>query len=442
MPIASGLCVLLILTTSSLSAQGLPRTRPESVGMSAERLARIAPTLRDYIERGEIAGAVTLVARHGRVVKLDTAGYADVDAKVPMRPGTIFRIASMTKAVTSVAVMVLVEQGKLLLSDPVSKYLPAFSNPRIVAPTADSGRRAADSLVPAKRDMTVRDLLTHRSGLAYSFIDKGPVGTAYRKAGITDGIATTDLTLAENVDRIGRQPLSFEPGAKWQYGISTDVLGRVVEVVSGQPLDRFFTDQIFTPLRMKDTYFYVPDEKRARLAVPYTRKDGKLQPMRDVERFGNLQIGGVEWRGSRNYFSGGAGLFSTAADYARFLQMLLNGGELDGVRVLSPKTVELMTASATGDLSPSPVAPGVGFGLGFAVITDLGLSGAYGSLGQYSWGGIYYSLFWVDPKEDMIGVLMAQRYPNDDLRIGDAFQTLAYQAILKSEMQRGQNARQ
>ena len=430
----AALTLLPFVAPALLAQTAVPRARPEAVGMSSQRLARLAPALRGYVERGEVAGVVTVIARNGRVVAIDSAGFADLDARTPIRSNTIFRIASMTKPVTSVAVMMLVEDGKLLLSEPVSKYIPAFRTMRVATVTpGDSGRPAAASYAPARRQITVRDLLTHRAGLTYSFIDAGPVGDAYRKAGINDGIAEGGFSLTDNTERLAAQPLTFEPGSKFGYGISIDVLGRLVEVVSGKPLDVFFRERIFQPLGMRDTYFYVPDAQLARLAVPYTPRTGAsgLRAMAGgFEQFGNLTLGARDWRGSRTYLSGGAGLFSTAGDYLRFCQMLLNGGELDGVRLLSPKTVELMTVSHTEDLGQNIAGAGADFGLGFAVVDDVGRGGGYGSVGRYSWGGIYGSAFWVDPKEEMVGVMMIQLYPPTGVRIGQTFQTLAYQAIV------------
>jgi CubicO group peptidase (beta-lactamase class C family) len=420
----------LALFPALLAAQ-LPRSSPETVGMSAQRLARIPVAMHRFVDQGEVAGVVTLVARKGRLVAVDTAGYQDLQARRVMRSGSIFRIASMTKPITSVAAMILVEEGKLRLEDPLSRYLPAFEHMNVSVPVADSSGSTRSSLRPATHPITVHDLLTHRSGLVYGFIDTSAVGRAYRKAGISDGLGAQGATMAENVEKIARQPLAFEPGSRWRYSLATDVLGRLIEVVSGQSLDRFLKARIFGPLRMKDTYFYVPDGKLDRLAAPYTHDHGRLRVIADSERFldGRLLLGGKTSRGSTTYFSGGAGLASTAGDYARFLQMLLNGGELDGVRILSPKTVELMTASATNDLGP--IDPGVGFGLGFGVVTDLGAAGKLGSVGQYSWGGIYGSSFWVDPRERVIGVMMIQLFPQR-APVAGVFQTLAYQAIVST----------
>ena len=420
------------LWTAVLVGQGAghPRATPESVGMSATRLARMSAALAAYVDSGRVAGVVAVVTRRGRVAAVDTAGWADREARVPMRSTTIFRIASMSKAITSVGAMMLVEDGKLLLNDPIALYLPAFRHMMVLVAPGDSSTGRRDSLVPATREITVRDLLTHRAGIAYGFLD-GATASAYRRAGIHDGIAEGEGTIAANVDKIAAQPLAFQPGTKWQYGLSTDVLGRLIEVVSGMPLDRFLEQRIFRPLQMHDTYFYVPDDKVARIAVPYTRDStGRLRPMDPLHPFGLGVAGGRGTRGSRTYVSGGAGVFSTAPDYARFLQMLLNGGELDGVRLLSPKTVELMTTSATEDLTPSPMGPSAGFGLGFEVVRDVGATGSYGSVGQYFWGGAYGSTFWVDPKEQLIGVMMIQLVPRPGLTIGERFQTLAYQAIV------------
>jgi len=396
-----------------------PATTPALVGMSTERLARVHAAMQGFVDRRQVAGLVTLIARKGTVVQLDAIGVLDLETKRPMKSDTLFFIASMTKPVTSVAVMMLYEEGKLLLTDRVSKFIPSFAHPKLT--TGD-----------ARREITIRDLLTHRSGLTYGFADDSPVGRAYRADGVIDGLKDTTETLADNIERLAKEPLLFEPGTKWNYGLSTDVLGRVVEVVSGAPLDEFFRKHVFEPLKMRDTCFYVPDDKADRVSTLYTDgPGGALKPMQNGDKVGNNVVDGVSKRGSNRYFSGGAGLISSAPDYARFLQMLLNGGELDGVRLLGPKTIELMTVSHTGDLTPSPQGPAAGFGLGFRVITDLGQSQRPASVGTYSWGGIWGTAFWVDPKEQVVGVLMIQRYPLTSVPIGDVFQTLAYQAIVK-----------
>jgi CubicO group peptidase (beta-lactamase class C family) len=288
----------------------------------------------------------------------------------------------------------------------------------------------------ARRRITIRDLLTHRSGLDYGFLDDGPVGDGYRAAGISDGIAPPGMaTMAENVERLARQPLLFQPGTRWAYALNADVLGRVVEVVSGQSLADFMQARIFAPLGMRETFFWVPDAKAPRLVVPdMPDSTGRLVPMRgEMQSFseGRLLLAGAASRGSRTYFSGGAGLVGTGGDYLRFLTMLANGGELDGVRLLSRKTVELMTASHTGDLPGAPLGPGSGFGLGFQVLLDPGEAGVYGSPGTFSWGGIYGTTFWVDPKEHLVAVVMIQRFPTTGIRLLELFRTLAYSALVK-----------
>lgn len=425
----AALATLVLTALPAPATAQLPRARAEAVGMSSIRLARIPAAMRRFVEQGDVVGVVTMVARDGRLVALDTAGYRDQASRSPMRRNTIFRIASMTKPVTSVAAMMLVEAGKLRLGDPVSKYIPEFGATKVSA-----GR--PDSLVPAERPMTVHDLLSHRSGLVYGFIDTSAIGNAYRAAHVSDGLEPDFSTEAENVTRLAAQPLAFQPGREWRYGLSIDVLGRVVEVASGLSLEEFFRTQIFEPLRMHDTGFRVPDAKLGRLATTYTPDHDSLRAMADSDAFtdGRLpmgKFGGPGTRGSTTFFSGGAGLFSTAGDYLRFAQMLLDGGKLDGVRLLGPKTVQLMAADATGDLD-NPVfgTPGVGFGLGFAVVRDLGASRGFASTGTYSWGGILGTTFWIDPKERLIGVMMVQHFPNND-EIGDVFQTLAYQAITR-----------
>ena len=396
--------------------------------MSSTRLGRIPAAMRRYVEQGDVVGVITLVARDGRIVSLDSAGYRDKATRSPVGRNTIFRIASMTKPVTSAAAMMLVEEDKLRPDDPVSKYIPVFERMRVRA-----GR--GDSLVAAERPMTVHDLITHRAGLVYGFIDTSAVGDSYRAAHVTDGVDQSSATQAENVNRLGALPLASQPGQEWRYGLSTDVLGRVVEVASGMSLAEFFRRRIFEPLGMHDTGFRVPDEKLHRLATAYTESHDSLRPMAasDVFLDGRLPMGrfsGPGARGSDTFFSGGAGLASTAGDYLRFCQMLLNGGVLDGVRLLGPKTVELMSSDATGDLTNPLGNSGIGFGLGFAVVRDLGATGKLGSPGMLSWGGILGTSFWIDPKERLVGVMMTQQFPNAD-GLSDTFQTLVYQAVTR-----------
>jgi CubicO group peptidase (beta-lactamase class C family) len=287
--------------------------------------------------------------------------------------------------------------------------------------------------VPAQRGINIRDLLSHRSGLTYGFLNGGAVGNGYRKNGITDGFTTTPMTLAEGIDKLAAEPLIAQPGAAWNYSLSTDVLGRVVEVVSGQPFDVFLRERIFKPLKMTDTDFIVPPTKWPRFVTLYTpdAAAGGIRPMKDPETLGNSVMSPFEfYKAGKTYFSGGAGLASTARDYGRFAQMLLNGGTLDGVRLLSPKTIELMTTSHTRDLPPAGIiGPGAQFGLGFRVTTDVAATQTSGSNGNYGWLGLYGTTFWIDPKERLVAIMLVQRYPGST--VGAAFQPLVYQALVK-----------
>lgn len=420
---------LVVLCGSALLAQPLPIAAPESVGISTERLERLHRGMQEFVDRHEVGGIVTLVARDGKVVDLHAFGFQDVESRKPMRNDTIFRIASMSKPITSVAVMMLYEEGKLQLTDPISRYIPSFKKQRVVDRAA-----GGTATVPAQRDITIRDLLTHRSGLSYGFLDSGPVGEAYRHGGVSDGLTVTTGALAENIDRLAAAPLLNQPGAEWHYSLSTDVLGRLVEVASGQSFDVFLRERIFKPLGMTETSFDVADAKWSRFATVYSPDgSGGIRPMKDPETFGNTIMSPLAYyKAPKRYFSGGAGLTSTIQDYARFAQMLLNGGELDGVRLLSPKTVELMTTSHTSDLPASGglMGPGAAWGLGFKITTDLGASQTLGSPGIYGWSGIYGTNFWVDPKEHLVAVMMVQRYPGAP--VAASFQTLTYQALTRS----------
>jgi CubicO group peptidase (beta-lactamase class C family) len=408
-------CIVLALSAAPNRAPAQPvrTTAVEASGLSVERLARITATMNRYVEEGRIAGTVSFVARNGRVAYFETAGKRDLEKNLPMEKDTIFRIASMTKAVTSVAAMILVEEGRLLLSDPVSKFLPRFKKTVVLAtPLAP---------VPAKREITIRDLLTHTSGLSYG---TGPAEAQYRAAGAYLWyFADKAEPIGVVVDRMAGLPLDAQPGERWIYGFSTDVLGRVIEVVSGQDLDTFFRSRIFEPLMMDDTSFFLPAAKRARLATVYAAKSGGA-----IERSPEEGRGQGDYvDGPRKCFSGGAGLLSTAGDYARFLQMLLGGGALDGVRILSPKTVQLMTANQVGSLHDDGRA---GFGLGFEVIEDVGRAGKMGSPGAYGWGSAYYSSYWVDPSDKLVAIFLSQLLPAGDLDLQAKFRNLVYQAVV------------
>ena len=409
---------------SPRSAAPQPSLTPAAVGVSPQRLVRLHEGMQRFVDRNEVAGVVTLVSREGRTVDTHATGFQDLESKTPMRTDTLFRIASMTKPITSVAVMMLYEEGKLLLTDPVSKFIPSFKSTQVL-------EAGADKPVAPRRQITIRDLLSHRSGITYGFMNGGAVGRGYRKSGVTDGLTATTMTLAQNIDKLAAEPLVAQPGAAFNYSLSTDVLGRVVEVVSGQPFEVFVRERLIKPLKMVDTDFVVPESKWSRLATVYPSDgSGGIRPMKDPESFGNTVMSPIASYKTKTYFSGGAGLVSTASDYARFAHMLLNGGTLDGVQYLSPKTIELMTTNHISDLPPSPIlGPGAGFGLGFRVTTDLAATGTLGSVGRYGWVGIYGTEFWVDPKEKLVAILLVQRYPGSP--VAAAFQPLVYQALVK-----------
>ncbi len=403
-------------------AQELPAAKPESVGLSTERLDRIASAVQRDIDEKRIAGAVTLVVRHGQVAWFKAQGMSDREAGKPMRQDSIFRICSMTKPITSVAVMMLYEEGKFMLDDPISMYIPEFKNPKVLVKTEGGGTYT----IPAKREITIRDLLTHTSGLTYHWNpDLGPL---YKDANVAHGILEYDGTIEDSTKKLAAQPLLFSPGEKFEYSLGVDVLGRLVEVTSGQPLDEFFRVRIFQPLGMKDTYFFPPENKVERLATAYTYYDGKgLQRFPDAPIVEGSMVYSADYpyRGAKKLFAGGAGLTSTAGDYARFCQMMLNGGKLGDKRLISRKSVELMSHDQLGKIAPDE-AFGLGFGIG-GVKTPLH---ELGTTGEYGWGGFFYTTFSIDVKEEMIVVFMGQLHPTGELALDRQVHALAYQAIV------------
>ena len=411
---------LILLSTAWIApGQGLPATVPEKIGLSSERLNRIDTVLNDYIKQGKLPGAVAMVIRHGKVGYFKSFGLKDIEEKKPMTNDAIFRIASMTKAITSVAVMTLYEEGYFLLTDPVSKFIPEFKNPKVAerSPTSDS-----IILVPAKSEITIRELLNHTSGITYG---SALQGIYYRQAGMTVGLLPTKGTIGDMIKNLGPLPLVSQPGEEFNYGMSVDVLGYLIEVVSKMPLDEFMRKRIFEPLKMKDTYFTLPRDKFPRLATLYIMgANGKLEKVTKYFPYPEPQT----------YFSGGAGLVSTAADYARFAQMLLNKGELEGKHILSRKSVELMTTNSIGNIFifTSFAHNGImgdKFGYGFGIRTERGIFDELESLGTFGWDGAFYTRFWVDPKEDLIGIFMSQvdNYWSENL-IGK-FKNLVFQSI-------------
>jgi CubicO group peptidase (beta-lactamase class C family) len=426
--------LVLFWMISPVAGQGLPSIPPEEVGFSPERLERIDALLQRSIEEGEIAGGTALIARHGKVAYFRTFGMADREAKKPIRQDTLFRIASMTKPITSVAVMMLYEEGRFLLSDPVSRFLPEFKNQNVlVADSGAGGTSAPLTTTSAKREITIRDLLVHTSGLTYHWDER--LGGMYRKADITHGLIQDSSAVREKMKQLAGIPLLHHPGEAWTYGLSIDVLGALVEVVAGMPLDEFFAKRIFIPLKMEDTHFFPPDGKVGRLAAVYRPGSGgsiERIPEGPIETDMGEFVFSVDYpyKGPKRYFSGGGGLCSTISDYARFCQMLLNGGELDGVRLLGRKTVELMIADHAGALMQGTGQPnGTGFGLGFSMVRDIGAFGEAASVGTYGWGGFFNTRFWIDPTEDLIVLFMTQKYPFGT-PVGDKLLVLVYQTIV------------
>ena len=420
--LAPRLATLLLVAamTVPLTGQSLPRaSTPEDVGLSSARLQRLTSAFNDYVKASRLPGAVVLIARRGKVAYLQSFGARDRESSQPMRDDAIFRIASQSKAPVSVAVMMLQEEGTLLIGDPVGRYLPEFAKTTVAVRHASG---AGYDVVPAKRAITIRDLLTHTAGISYG---DGPAADQWQAAGITGWyFADRDEPVGATISRLAALPFDAQPGEKWVYGYNTDILGALVERVSGQPLDVFLRTKIFEPLGMRDTAFYLPKEKADRLATVYSvAGEGPVTRTPDA---GGMISQGAYLNGPRKSFSGGAGLLSTASDYARFLQMLLNGGELDGKRILSRSTVKLMTVSHTGGIE---FRPGQGFGLGFSVVEDLGRRGQPGSLGEYGWGGAYHSTYWVDPAEQLVVVYMTQVIPSGTLDDQNKLRALVYQAI-------------
>ena len=412
---------LLVLTVSAFS-HGLPLVEPEAVGFSLERLSRIDKVMETHIAQQKIAGGVTLLARHGKIAHLGVYGMMDVEAEKPMTPDTIFRIASMTKPITSVAVMMLYEEGHFRLNEPVSKFIPAFKE-MFVLPPEDAEDSAQP--VPATQQITIWNLLTHTDGLTYHWNER--LGPQYAAADITHGLLQDESTLAEKMKVLATIPLLHDPGAEFEYGLSIDLLGYLVEVVSGMSLDAFFSERIFKPLGMKDTHFFIPEAKRERLATVYERtEDGPIKRKSQEPTVEGSLIYSTDYpyNGPRTYFSGGGGLVSTVSDYLRFAQMMLNGGKLDGVRLLSRKTVELMT---TNQLAKMDVD--FGFGLGFGVVRDESDLNEIGSVGRFGWGGFFFTNFFIDPQEQMIGIFMCQLHPSGSLDLGERIRILCYQAI-------------
>jgi CubicO group peptidase (beta-lactamase class C family) len=417
---ASTFFLLGLLLSFTAIAEPLATAPPESVGLSSERLNRISEVLRGDIAKGAIPGTVLLISRHGKIAHFEALGSLDPQAKTLMGKDAIFRIYSMSKPITSVCIMMLVEQGRIALGDPVAKYIPQFKDVKVGEEKRGSDGKVTLELVASKRPMTIQDLMRHTSGLTYGFFGEGAVKKAYLDANLGAG----DPDNAEFTDRLAKLPLVYQPGTTWEYSQSTDVLGRVIEVVTGKSLYQAMKEMLLDPLGMPDTSFYVTDPaKQGRIAEPFSndRAIGAGAELNDP-------------RIARKYESGGGGLTGTATDYARFLQMLINGGTLEGRRYLSPRTIAYMTSDHMGEaIRRSPydlLGPGYRFGLGFGVRTDAGVAPQPGSAGEYYWGGAGGTAFWVDPKEKMFVVFMMQS-PSKRVQYRVLLRNMIYAAIVE-----------
>ncbi len=412
-------CLLLVVLFGPAAAPGqdLAPAVPEAVGVSSERLERLDTAMERYVADGQLPGAVVLVARRGRVIYHKAFGHRDLESGATMRKNSIFRIASQTKALVSAGIMALQEQGKLLIGDPVGRYIPEFKE-TTVAVRNEGGY----GVVPARRAITLRDLLTHTAGINYG---QGTAKDRWSEAGIQGWyFADREEPVGATVARMAALPFEEHPGEKWVYGYNTDILGVVAERASGRPLDEFLRETILQPAGMKDTHFYLPEAKAGRLATVYSTTGDGLERAPNP---GHMVGQGQYLQGPRTSFSGGAGLLSTARDYSRFLQMMLNGGTLDGRRVLSRKSAELMV---TDHLDGIEFTPGQGFGLGFSVVKDVGARGVPGSVGEFGWGGAYHSTYWADPEERLVVAYLTQVIPAGGLDDHAKLRALVYQAIV------------
>lgn len=396
--------------------QILPSSTPAELGFSPDRIQRLLDVLQDEINRQRLPGCVALIARHGKLALFESLGFQQADTQMPMANDSIFRIYSMTKPIVSVALMMLYEQGKVLLGDPVAKYLPEFAHQKVLE-TVDG----VDTFHPVRRAATVQDLLRHTAGLTYEFLGADSVHKQYAQA----RMGTRDRSNAEFMPALAALPLVAQPGSVWEYSRATDVVGRLVEAISGQTLGAYLKEKIFDPLRMTQTAFSVAPQLHSKIAEPFAKDPDGAPQMRVLDI-----------RTPVAFESGGGGLASTAMDYARFMQFMLNGGELGGVRLLGPRTVDFMTADHLGPIPINPggsstlMSPGYGFGLGFAVRTATGLASVPGSVGMYYWGGLAGTTFFIDPKEDFFATLMIQA-PNQREYYRHLFRDMVYAALVK-----------
>ncbi len=403
--------------TENKNNQELKPGTPASVQVSAERLNRIDSMIIQSIENKWIAGAVGFIARDGKIIYNRAFGESDLENGTPMQTDAIFRIASQTKAIASIGLMMLFEEGKFLLDDPVSKYIPEFANPQVI--DKYNPEDTSFTTIPARREITIRDLFTHTSGIDYAGIGSPMMNAVYSKAGIMGGFGNEMITIGDDIRLLGKQPLVHQPGERFTYGLNVDVIGYLVEILSGQKLDQFLKTRLFDPLGMEDTWFYLPEDKHQRLVKVNTEDQNRtVVPMPDQEIVNYPLTNGV-------YFSGGAGLSSTTRDYAIFLQMLLNKGEYKGKRFLSSRTVELITSNQIGDLNVGKDK----FGLGFEITTEAGQAVLGISEGSFAWGGYFGTTYWADPEERLVCLLFMQQVPLSHGEIQNKFKAMVYQAL-------------
>jgi CubicO group peptidase (beta-lactamase class C family) len=422
------LCALIACaSTARTQSKVLTVGNPGSAGFSAARLARLDSAMSDWVSKKWVNGSVAFIARHGKIIFDKAYGYNDADTKAPLDKNGIFRIASQTKAITVTAAMMLWEEGKFSLNDPVSKYIPSFANERVLE--TFNPKDTTFTTIPARRPVTIFDLLTHTSGIGYPAIGSAEANAIYAKYQITGGVGVKDQQLSDAMSRLGSLPLLFQPGEKWMYGLNMDVLGYLVEIWSGMTLEEFFTKRIFRPLGMKDTYFNVPHDKASRL-VNFFLQDSTGTIKKQAAVFGGALDMNFPLE-KTGYFSGGGGLSSTIYDYAIFLQMLLNGGEYNGVRLLGPNTVRMMTMNQIGDLHPALGANADinNFGFGFFIVSENGSRLTPSQAGTYGWGGVFSTSYSVDPKEDMILLLYHQMWGPHVADADKTFIPLVYQAM-------------
>jgi len=401
---------------------------PETVGLSSSRLSRIGGHLKRYVDAGKIAGTLTLIARRGQIAYLEPLGHLEIERRRPVTPDSIWRIYSMTKPITSVGLMMLYEEGRFQLDDPVHRFIPSWQNQRVFV----GGNYPVFKTAPVERPMSIRDLLSHTSGLTYGFMERTNVDAAYRKLGVADQ-TRSGYTLQDMVDTLAELPLEFSPGTRWNYSVATDVVGHLIEVISGQRLDVYLRQRVLEPLGMRDTSFVLSDEQVARFAANYERQgDGSLKMIDDPDQSSYRRC---------SFFSGGGGLLSTAPDYFRFTSMMQNLGELDGVRLLGRKTVELMTMNhlpggqdltdlAQAGMFTETAYGGVGFGLGFSVMQSPARAQILGSPGEFAWGGAASTAFWIDPVEDLIVIFMTQLMPSSSYPLRRELRVLTYASLL------------